>query len=193
MIPVKRLKRPSAALNWQALKGTVLRYFRELRAGHPDWFIETIYKELDLPKTALVKDLAAKAGFLEGRTPTPDEVCAVARLCIKGARTEQEIADNLGISIEKVQAVFEGYGLGYGVQPYGISPYGGNKSFSDGKKAVPRRVSMQGQLSYRGHMYTMGRPYRGRNVRVLEDGQQLHVAVNGGPTIRLARRQYTPR
>lgn len=77
---------------------------------------------------------------------------------------------------------------GYGVAPYGQAPYGGRHSrVSDGKTAVARRITTQGQLSYRGHTYTIGVKHRGRTAQVVERGAQLLVMVKDWPPVYMTR------
>jgi len=62
---------------------------------------------------------------------------------------------------------------GYGAVPFGTAPYGGTRRVSDGKSSVPRRVTINGQVSYRGRMYSIGRDYAARTCMVFERGTQL--------------------
>ena len=61
----------------------------------------------------------------------------------------------------------------YGSAPFGKASYGGTRRTSDGKSSVPRRVTVNGQVCYRGQMYSIGRMYAGRTCQICERGDQL--------------------
>jgi hypothetical protein len=87
--------------------------------------------------------------------------------------------------VQRILAIHSGE---YGVAPYGKAPYGGNRRTSDGGQAVPRRVTVQGQLSYRGKLYTLGVAYRGRKCEVRERVDQLLVTFGDRRPLYLTKR-----
>ncbi len=178
----------STQRNWQALQRLSLAYLKELRHRHPEWKLDDPIAEFELPRTALFLDMAQKAGFVDAATPTAEQVCAVAGMVMRGMWSEATISSGLGIPIETVRAIFESHSKGYGTAPFGVSAYGGNRAFSNGKNGVSRRVTVAGQLSYRGKIYTLGAAYRGRNALVCEKGKQILVSFRDRSPLVLTRR-----
>ena len=174
--------------NWHALQAIALKYLKELRQRNPGWRFDDLAIELDLPRTALFFEMAAKVGFTHNTDPTSQQVCAVAQMLRQGVWSELTIASELGIPVQTVREIFESYGKGYGNVPYGVSAYDGNRKFSDGKGTVPRRISTSGQLKYRNRTYTLGAAYRGRNALVREQGDRLLVMFADCPPLHLTRR-----
>lgn len=175
--------------NWQALRRIALRYFKEVHRTHPACQAEDIIRELNLPDTALIAELLNEAGLRGKNDPTPDQVCAVAGMCIRGVWSESTISKETKIPIEMVRAIFESYGRGYGQAPYGLAPYGGNRKTSKNNQPVQRRVTTRGQLAYRGKRYSLGALYRGRNAMIRERGEQLVVTFNDRAPLYLTRRR----
>lgn len=174
--------------NWQALQRIALRYFKDLRRTRGDCTATDVIAEMNLPETALILELLAKAGLREKERPTPDEVCAVAGMCIRGIWSESTISKESKIPIETVSAIFESFALGHGQAPYGLAPYGGNRRVSKNNQPVPRRITIVGQLNYRGKTYTLGAAYGGRNAMVREQDEQLLVTFIDKSPLYLTRR-----
>jgi hypothetical protein len=178
----------STKQNWLALRHVTVKYFKELLQRNPNWHFDDLVAELDLPRTALFFDLAAEAGITVSAGPTPEQICIVASMVMRGGWSESSIASELGIPIDSVRTIFESFSKGYGNSPYGVSGYGGNRKFASGNTSVPRRVTIAGQLKYRGRTYTLGAAYRSRNARVQECGRQLLVTFNDCSPVRVTRR-----
>ena len=171
-----------------ALCSIALAHFNHLHSTHPGWHLEDLLQHLNLRPSKELAALAAQAGFKEGTEPTPDEVLRVARVCILGISSPQIIAKESGLPVERVQKILGLYSGGYGTSPYGKAPYGGNRKFSKDGNAVPRRVTVQGQLSYRGKKYTLGVAYRGRRCEVRERRGQLVLTFGDRRPLYLTRR-----
>lgn len=85
------------------------------------------------------------------------------------------------------------YGASFGTAAYGATGYGSRRDRSVGSIPVTRLVSAQGQTSYGGLVYTLGRRYRGRLTNVVERNQDLVFLTPGLPTVtRLKRRKKQP-
>lgn len=185
--------RTSSRKTWDALQKLSLSYFIELKSQHKAWTLNQLLEKLDIPRTALFCRLAEQAGFAENGTPSPEQVCAVAGLCMKGVWSIETIAQELSLPVQIVKEVFRKCAAGFGQAPYGVSPYSGSKKFSDGKETVPRRVTTAGQLSYRGCLYTLGASFRGRRALIKERGEQLLVMFQDRPPLYLTRRKTKAR
>lgn len=181
-------KKSPTSLVWNALQKLSLRYFHELRKRHQHWTLDELFLDLNLPRTALLIDLAQQAGFRHRIMPSAENVGAVAEKLLRGIDSVQIIASDLGISSEAVKVAIELCNKGYGSTPYGHLPYGSNRKTSDGKSAVTRRVTTVGQMSYGGKTYTLGAAYRGRMVQVRERGAQLLITFSDRSPIYLTRR-----
>lgn len=146
----------------------------------------------DLPGSAFFFELAKEAGFRLRQESTPEELVAVAQACIRGARSEDLIAKETGLPSERITQILGSFAQGYGQAPFGIAPYGGSRRFSDGRSMVPRRITSVGQLSYRGHTYTLGAAYRNRIAMLVERGSRLTLTFADRPPLDLASRHYKP-
>ena len=180
----------STQSNWESLQRVAALHFAQLRHEHRDWHAEELFAALGLPQTALLLELAGKVGFQPRSAPTPMETLAVAKLCLKGIADPEIIAEQTGIAGLRVKAILEMRECGYGTSPYGKAPYGGNRKFSDGRSQVPRRITRQGQLSYRGHLYSLGRLYRCRQALVKETGRDIVVRFQDGQALRMLDRRH---
>lgn len=174
--------------NWLALQEVTLKYFCEIHARHPEWTSEGLVDSLNLPRTALFLELANKAGFKRQAIPSPEQICAVANMIMKGVWSHLTIADELKLPLDVVAKIFESQSRGFGIMPYGVCPYGGNRKVSDGANAVARRVTTAGQISYRGTIYTLGAAYRGRSALIRERGDQLLVTFLDRAPVYIKRR-----
>jgi hypothetical protein len=173
--------------NWLALRRIALCHMRHLRSTHPQWACEDLISALEMPRTALLLELAVSAGFTSRSCLSAEEVLAVTRTQGQGVCSHQVIALETGIPIERVRMILERQGAGYGGTPYGKTPYGRNRQYADGGAEVARRITVNGQMSYRGRMYNLGTAYRGRLAMVREDGRRLAVIIADQPPIFLAR------
>jgi len=93
---------------------------------------------------------------------------------MSGVESIEEIARQSSTDVEKVKKVIEAQ-QGYGLSPYDTTPYGNTRAVSNNGSAVSRRTTVRGQLSYRGHRYSLGAPYRGRIVQVCEKANDLLI------------------
>jgi hypothetical protein len=175
--------------NWVALRAIATSFFRNIRKEHPEWTTKVLLENLDLPHTALMLDLAATAGFCCGAEPTTDEICAILAQQMNGIHSAEAISCQTGIALQKVQRVLETRAGGYGKAPYGYAPYGSNRAVSNGKASVSRRITVKGQLSYRGNRYSLGALYRGRTVFVRERESDLLVTWSDRSPLHLTRYQ----
>src|SRR5258708_8841808 len=153
---------------WTSLKRIALEHFKLLRIQQPRWHCEDLLLSLELSPTALLHELAGLAGFKSRAEPSVQEVCAVAGKWMHGVSSPEAIASETNLPVERVHQILDFAQSGYGTSRYGEAPYGGNRKYSDGKSSVPRRVTVKGQLTYRGHTYTLGTAYRGRTVLLQE-------------------------
>jgi len=185
-VHVRKQHHTQTQQNWAALKQLAFDDLRNLKEDHPEWTREILFAFLQLPRTALMLELAASAGF-KCAAPTAEEACAVLNQQTNGVRSEESIARNTGIDLEKVQKIIETRSIGYGQSAYGNTPFGGNRAVSDGKSAVARRTTVNGQLSYRGHRYSLGAMYRGRMVFVIERERELLITCNDRSPLHITR------
>lgn len=174
--------------NWQALQRIAVLYFKEVHRVRRGCKAEDIIAELNLPNTELMQELLAQAGLRRKDAPTPEDMCAIATMCIRGVWSESTISKETNIPIEMVRTIFESLSRGYGQAPYGLAAYGSNRRVSKNDDAVPRRVSTGGQLSYRNRRYTLGMHYAGRTGLVRERGERLLITFNDRSPLMLTRR-----
>jgi hypothetical protein len=161
--------------SWDRLQHLSMSYMKVLHEKNPTWSLGRVLEELELPNSKLFIGLALRAGFKESDSPTSEQVCAIAGLCMNGVWSKEIIAAELNLSLAKVEQVFKICAEGYGASPYGKSCYGGTRKRATGQDAVARRVTTAGQFSYRGCLYTLGASYRGRNAMIYEKGNQLLI------------------
>jgi len=174
--------------NWEALKRISLLYFKELRTRKPTLSIDDVVTELNLPKSGLIFELLRDACFRDKEAVTAEQACAVASMCLRGVWSQTVISQETGISTQKVDGILRSLKGGYGQLPYGKCSYGGSRKTSTNNQPVSRRVTIAGQLSYRGKTYTLGASYRGRNATVRERGEQLLVTFSDRSPLYLSKR-----
>lgn len=172
-----------------ALRETAAQYLRALRKDHTNWTQEDALKEIGAPRTAYFIELAEEAGFPSTSHPCQVEADAVMDLACKGVWSPLVIAEETGIPEVRVNQLLVQCPPPYGAVPFGEAPYGSHRSGSDGKTWVPRKVTVTGQLSYRGHLYCLGKQYRGRLALVREESAKLVVNCRDRPRLELAVRQ----
>lgn len=189
MKKTQETKKTSTQRTWEFLQRIAVLYFQSLNQQHPEWTVEDLAFELNMPTTTLLIRLARTSGFTSTHDPTVYEIDKIRMLIKKGVWSEQVLCSETGISPEKVQQCILLLRAAYGLSPYGQMPYGGrNRKVSDGKSQVSRRVTNSGQFSYRGHLYTLGSSYRGRIAKLHELGKELIVTFNDRPKLILACR-----
>jgi len=174
--------------NWRTLKKIALTHFSCVHVEKPHWTVEQLFEANSLPVTALLCELAVEAGFeheIERTTVEDCEVLAGQTNIVHAS--EEVISSNVGIGLKKVQGILKSRSAGYGHTPFGCTAYGGNRALSDGKSAVARRTTVNGQLSYRGHRYSLGALYRGRMVFVIERERELLITCNDRSPLHVTR------
>lgn len=173
--------------NWLALKRIAADHSKSLRTQHQDWALEELMANLNLPRTALMLDMAATAGFVGATEPAVAEVYEVLTQQMNGVHSLEVIANTAGICVQKVQRLLEISSAGYCKAPFGCTAYGGYRAVSDGKTAVARRTTIKGQLSYRGKRYSLGALYRGRTVFAREKEGELLITCNDRSPLHVTR------
>lgn len=158
---------------------------RYLRTQHPEWTDSDCATALTLPN-----DDVFRAQFHAACPPDTDalSVARVTALHQAGVWSTTVIAEESGVPEPLVRELLA-QPMGYGCLPFGVTPFGARRAQSDGTRAVPRRVTLMGQLSYRGKLYTLGQPYRGRMAWILERTESLVVTFADRPTLHLAMRR----
>lgn len=172
----------------RGLKQAALEHLRYLHSQHQDWLVEEALSAIKAPNTDLFKCLAAAAGFREPMHSNSGEFAAVMDLVRQGVWSSQVIAEEVRVPEDRVRQILTQCPIRYGTAPFGITPYGSSRNSSDGKSWVPRKISVNGQLSYRGHLYCLGKRYRGRHALVKEVATRLIVDCRDRPRLELAVR-----
>lgn len=172
------------------LREAATRFLRALHREHADWTDEDALKAIGAPSTPFFLELAQDAGFPPRDLPSQVETDAVAALARQGVWSSLVIAEETRIPEIHVRRILSACAAPYGAAPFGTTPYGSHRESSDGKSWVPRKITVNGQLSYRGHLYTLGRPYRGRYALVREECAKLLVDCRCRPRLELAARHY---
>jgi hypothetical protein len=170
------------------LKSFVLRVFLALHQRQPSWTVEDLLSALSLPDTALLRRLAHQARFRSRREAASHGACRAASALLEGLRTPVSVSRAPAAGRHNAQASLQVAESSYGVAPFGSAPYGGSRKRSDGRTPVLRRVTSVGQLHYGGRAYVIGAAYRGQQVAVLEQGQDLVVTLADQRNVRLTRR-----
>lgn len=179
-----------SAVEIVALQEAATRLLRVLRKENADWTDADALKAIGAPSTHLFRELARSAGFPPRVPAFQAETDAVAALTLQGVWSSLVIAEETGIPESRVRQLLALCPPTYGSAPFGEVPYGSNRRSSDGKVWVPRKITVNGQLSYRGYLYTLGRPYRGRYAKVREECAKVIVVCQGRPCLELAPRHY---
>jgi hypothetical protein len=120
----------------------------------------------------------------EDGNPEPDQRSRIVAALASGVWSPLIIAEELHCPIESVHDVIAN--PGYGLQSYGISPYGGRcKATSENGTIVTRRVNIVGQMSYRRRVSTLRQWYRGRVAWVRDDafGRQIVPQSGANPAV----------
>jgi hypothetical protein len=178
----------ASAGDWSALSAIASEHFRTLRQAHAGWSIAELFVRSGILPTPHLCALAAQAGFV-GDAAVESAPNRVLRHHHLGVWSTEIISEETGIARDEVEAILAAAG-GYGSGGYGSTPYGHNRATADGETAVLRRVSAVGQMSYRGHQYSLGQPYRGRIATLLEHGAIILASFGDRPTLRLAARHF---
>lgn len=174
--------------NWRGLQKLSLLFLKELHAKNPELRREDVLKMLALPNTSLMLDLLNSAGFTSKIEPSPGEILAVAATLMAGATSPEIVARETQVSLEIVNKVIAMKGAGYGTSAFGIGGYGNSREVSKGHALVRRRVTVNGQISYRGNIYSLGRVYGGRTVTLFERKKEIVVNLGDGAPIVLSSR-----
>lgn len=185
-----RRDRSSLTAQNAALREAAARYFVVLRQEHPEWTREDALKAIGAPDTSLFHKFAREAGFQPRTFTQASESEIVSALVQQGVWSPRVITEESGISEVRVCQILSGCPAPYGIAPYGSAPYGNNRNISDGCSWVARKINVNGQLSYRGHLYCLGKDYRGRYALVKEEKSRLIVVCKDRPRIELAVRHY---
>lgn len=178
----------STSENWRALKKIALALFKAAYLEDPDKTAEQILGRYELPQNRLLMELIQKAGFRRQIEPATEEFGIAAAYEKQGIPYETAISRQTSAPVVRVHSIPAAIDLGYGMVPYGHAHYGGCRKVSDGKRAVARKVTTNGQLSYRGHLYSIGVRNRGQVAKVLERDAQIIVSLPGKTRLQLAAR-----
>jgi len=165
-----------------------LNCLRALRVRHSDWTSTEARAALDLPESTLTDALLAEAGFPAPSEPSPQDTAAVLMRCAFGVWSAEVIAAETGLSLATVRRVFVRCSIDAAQRAYAERLVEGHRQLGNGNRAVPRRVTAVGQISYRGQLYTLGVAYRGRVALVIEQGRELHLRFVDRPPVVLALR-----
>lgn len=163
--------------NWKLLVQVAFSHFVYLRKEHVGWTQNDLIRNCSLSDTALIRNLAHRAGFVSDTIPTAVEVLQVTRMVLAGAKSARSISTQIGLPIDRVNQIIESLNGGYGESKYGISSYGAHRAKSNGKEAVSRLVTRSGQFSYRGHLYTLGAAHHGYLASIMECKDQIRISI----------------
>lgn len=163
-------------------------YFSVVKAQYPNSPYNEVMNRTKCPSTALFRRLYEMA---EPDTfYTPSSLCQLknhqrtnAIRILSEIRTFQG-----GIAASVLSHILQMKSVSFGLQAYGSSSFGGNRSISIGRNWVCRKVTKNGQMSYRGRMYCLGAKYKGKSAKIQEKNDVLNVKVSGFPMFRLAIR-----
>lgn len=181
---------PGTPADWMALRAMAEARFRELHVAHSDWSVSDLFAHLQLPPTPFLCEMARSAGIAESELQgAKSDDAVVLDMSHRGIWSARVISEETGIPLDRVRNALSTISDGYGMDQYGSSSYGGQRAVSDGTIAVLRRVTEVGQMSYRGHLYSLGNIYRGRVARVIERGAILVTSFGDRPELRLAVRR----
>lgn len=175
----------STQRNWESLQRIAQAFFMQLRASHPEWSREDLFEVLSVAPTGLLCEMADRSGFRPKSDASGEEIAEVAARCLAGTWSDVVISQQTGIPLQRVRKVLSSLGVGYGSEPYGNRPYGSRRKRSDGRSLVERKVTVTGQMSYKGELYSLGKRYRGRVAKIREERDLLVVSFPDLPTLRL--------
>lgn len=186
----KAARETATQKNWVALQRIAREFFLQARNANPAWTVEDFFAAYSIPHTALMQGLAKGAGFSNRTEPTPEEIALIQAMLAKGIVEEFSLAQETGIDVLRIRKAVLQLQASYGESSFGVATYGGNRQVSDGRSSVPRRVTLNGQLYYRGHVYNLGTNYRGRIAMVCDQGRQIVAVFSDRPTLVLDSRHY---
>jgi hypothetical protein len=174
--------------DWAIARRMIRNYFANLRLLYPSLTVSELLNELALPDLPWLRNFAVEAGFFQDSFVAEYDHSIVLSQFQRGVWSPIILSQETGIPLERVITIVT-QAHEYGVGAYGLTPYGhGNRDVSDGNIPVLRRVSVVGQMCYRGHSYSLGNLYRGRTASVMERGPEVIVSFGDRPTLHLAKR-----
>jgi hypothetical protein len=174
---------------WQVLRLLAAERLSCLRAEHSGWSMAQAVAHLAVRRTPFLLQLLGEAGFATGTTAADAAAVVQADACqrqVAGTADWPAIVVTTGVPLAEVEAILATHG-GYGVAAYGRSPYGGNRQRSQGGAPVSRQVSANGQFSYGGRTYGLGRHHQGRTILVREHAHHLDIESADGRRLRVDR------
>lgn len=186
----KAARETATQKNWVALQRIAREFFLQARKANPAWTVEDFFEAHSIPQTALMQELAKAVGFSTRTEPTQKEIALIQAMLAKGIVEEFSLAQETGIDVHRIRKAILLLQDSYGEGSFGVATYGGNRQVSDGRSSVPRKVTLNGQLYYRGHVYNLGTNYRGRIAMVCDQGKQIVAVFNDRPTLVLDSRHY---
>lgn len=162
--------------NWQALMRLAGKLFANLRRENPEWHFGELKNHLGLPETTLFRELAEEAGVEHGSALCSTDKNRILRVMRRGIFGPAQIARDTKLPLAQVKDFLDEVGVPFGAGGYGMFPWpGGSDGAAAGRrpKAQPRRVTKNGQVSYRGRLYGLGRCYAGTIAWVEDRGEKL--------------------
>ena len=154
---------------------------------HPAWTTDDVLAFYQLAPTAFILELATRAGFRTNANGECNEMNIDSHPVPLGENIVEYIATATGLPLDFIQPQLGPIPSGFGEGEYGKTSYGYCRSYSDGGKPVQRKVTSKGQLSYRKHLYTLGKTYSGQIATIIEQGQILAVSFENSPPLTLGR------
>ncbi len=174
---------------WTLLRQLAAGRLAHLRAQRPRWSAAQAVAHLAVRRTPFLLQLLAEAGFADEVTEADSVAVVLADAHLRqstGSADWEAVARATGLPLARIESILTAHG-GYGVDAYGSSPYGGRRQRSLDGAPVSRQVSSNGQFSYAGRTYGLGRLHQGRAVLIRERAHHLDVESADGRRLRLTK------
>jgi len=182
------------SLSSKDLISIVIKCLSWIQDHHPSVDFTDLLSQIDLKFVLNVHDkLVNNSSSPESKVGNISEsnMHKIESACQAGIWSADVIALESHVSLEVVHRLI-GTLPGYGGLQYGTTKYGRCKSTSERGIPVRRRVSRNGQMSYRGIVYSLGKTYRGRIASVEEKGARLVLSFSHLKTITITNRSALP-
>jgi hypothetical protein len=189
---MKTIIRPSSASQTpQELNFLLVHCLSWIKQQHPSKSDEELLLLIGCPILPLYLELLSRGTFHSTNSETDiineQQILDVHTSILSGTWSIKIIAAETQLDRKTVQHILN-HCTGYGVQPYGASFDGRCKKVSKEGSPVQRRVSTTGQMTYRGHVYTLGKGFRGRVATIIDQGKTLCISFPNRPGITLINR-----
>lgn len=176
--------------SWHVLRRLAQGYLAQLHLQHPEWSVAQAIVHLAARRTPTLVLLLQEAGFTTSATAADIEAVVQAdaqQRMAHGAPDWKAVELKTGVPLAEIERVLSIHG-GYGVGAYGQAPYGGKHQRSQSGTPVSRQVTANGQFSYAGKQYGVGRQYQGCFIQVRERVDHLDVECINGQKLRFSKR-----